>query len=54
MNIIRELALNVLRMLEAGEKIMSLRSKRFAIGTNPEKHSWVVMDCGRRFHAAAG
>jgi len=38
MGIIRRLALNVLKLFETGKKNMSLRMKRFAIGTNPEKH----------------
>ena len=38
MGIIRRLALNVLKLFEPGKKQMSLRMKRFAIGTNPEKH----------------
>ena len=38
LNILRKLALNVLRIYEAGAKPMSLRLKRFAICTNPEKH----------------
>jgi hypothetical protein len=38
LNIFRKLALNVLRIYEPGKKSMSLRLKRFSIGTNPEKH----------------
>ena len=38
LNIIRKLALNVLKLFEVGSKPLSLRKKRFAIGTNPEKH----------------
>jgi len=38
LNIMRKLALNVLKMFEAGKKPLSLRKKRFMIGTNPEKH----------------
>jgi predicted transposase YbfD/YdcC len=38
LNILRKLALNVLKIYEAGAKPMSLRLKRFAICTNPEKH----------------
>ena len=38
LNIIRKLALNVLKIYDAGKKSMSLRMKRFAIGTNSEKH----------------
>jgi predicted transposase YbfD/YdcC len=43
LNIIRKLALNVLRVFEAGKKTLSLRSKRFSIGTNPEKHLENIM-----------
>lgn len=38
LNIIRKLALHVLKIFEVGRKPLSLRKKRFAIGTNPEKH----------------
>ena len=38
LNIIRKLAINVLKIFETGKKSMSLRMKRFSIGTNPEKH----------------
>jgi len=38
MSTIRRMALNVLKIFEAGEKSMSLKMKRFAIGTNPERH----------------
>jgi predicted transposase YbfD/YdcC len=38
MNIIRKLALSVLKLLEVGKKSLSLRKKRFLIGTNPERH----------------
>jgi predicted transposase YbfD/YdcC len=38
LNILRKLALNVLKIYEAGAKRMSLRLKRFAVCTNPEKH----------------
>ena len=38
LNIIRKLALNILKIFEAGKKSLSLKKKRFAIGTNPEKH----------------
>ena len=38
MGIIRRLALNVLKLFESGKKSISLKMKRFAIGTNPEKH----------------
>ena len=38
LNIIRKLAINMLKIYEIGNKPMSLRMKRFSIGTNPEKH----------------
>ena len=38
LNIIRKLALNILKLFEVGNKPRSLKKKRFAIGTNPEKH----------------
>jgi predicted transposase YbfD/YdcC len=38
LNIIRKLALNILKLFEVGKKPKSLKKKRFAIGTNPEKH----------------
>ena len=38
LNIIRKLALNVLKLFEVGGKPLSLRKKRFAICTNPVKH----------------
>jgi predicted transposase YbfD/YdcC len=38
LNILRKLALNILKTFETGKKPLSLRMKRFAIGTNPEKH----------------
>ena len=38
LNIIRKLAINVLKIFDAGKKSLSLRMKRFSIGTNPEKY----------------
>jgi len=38
LNILRKLALNVLKLFEVGKKPLSLAKKRFAIGTNPERH----------------
>ena len=37
-NILRKLALNVLKTFEAGKKSLSIKMKRFMIGTNPERH----------------
>jgi predicted transposase YbfD/YdcC len=37
-NILRKLALNVLKIYQAGKKRMSIKMKRFSIGTNPRKH----------------
>ncbi len=38
LNIIRKLALNMLKLLEVGSRPLSMKKKRYAIGTNPEKH----------------
>ena len=38
LNILKKVAINVLKIFKTGKKSMSLRMKRFAIGTNPEKH----------------
>jgi predicted transposase YbfD/YdcC len=38
LNILRKLAINLLRVYQTGNKPMSLRMKRVSIGTNPEKH----------------
>ena len=38
LNIIRKLAINALKIFAVGEKPLSLRMKRFSIGTIPEKH----------------
>jgi len=38
LNILRKLTLHILRIFETGNKPLSLKKKRFAIGTNPEKH----------------
>ena len=38
LNIIRKLAVNILKLVELGNRKLSLKKKRFAIGTNPEKH----------------
>jgi hypothetical protein len=38
LNIIRKLAINILKLFEASSRPLSLKKKRFAIGTNPEKH----------------
>jgi predicted transposase YbfD/YdcC len=38
LNIMRKLAMNVLKIFDIGKKTMSLKLKRFSIGTNPEKH----------------
>jgi len=37
-NIIKKLALNVLKIIDVTKKNLSMARKRFAIGTNPEKH----------------
>jgi len=38
LNIIRKLALNVLKIFETGKKSLSLKMKRFVIGINLRKH----------------
>lgn len=43
-NIIRKQALNILKLIEVGNKALSLKRKRFAIGTNPEKHLKQIME----------
>lgn len=42
-NILRKLALSVLKLFDTGKKNMSLRLKRFTIGTNPEKHLETIL-----------
>ena len=37
-NILRKLALNVLKIFQTSKKALSIRMKRFTISTNPEKH----------------
>ena len=43
LNIIRKLALNILKISEVGRCPMSMKKKRYAIGTNPEKY--LDMEC---------
>ena len=38
LNIIRKLALNILKIAEVGRRPLSMKKKRYAIGTNPEKY----------------
>jgi hypothetical protein len=38
LNIMRKLSLSVLRIFEVRNKPLSLKKKRFTIGTNPERH----------------
>ena len=42
-NILRKLALNVLKIFETGKKKMSIRMKRFSISTNPEKYLETIL-----------
>ena len=42
-NILRKLALNVLKIFQVGEKPLSLKMKRFSISTNPEKHLETIL-----------
>jgi predicted transposase YbfD/YdcC len=44
LNILSKFALNVLKIFETGKKSMSLKMKRFAIGTNPEKHLETILN----------
>ena len=44
LNILRKLAMNILKMFDTGKKTMSLKLKRFAIGTNPEKHLETILN----------
>jgi predicted transposase YbfD/YdcC len=43
-NILRKLALNVLKIFETGKKKLSTRMKRFSVSTNPEKHLQSILD----------
>jgi predicted transposase YbfD/YdcC len=43
LNIIRKLALNVLKIFDTGGASLSLKKKRFKIGTNPEKHLEAIL-----------
>jgi len=44
LNIIRKLALNILKIFDTGKKSLSLKMKRFIIGTNPEKHLDIIFN----------
>lgn len=44
LNIMRKLALNILKLIEVGNRALSLKKKRYAIGTNPEKHLERIMN----------
>lgn len=44
LNIIRKLALHILKIYDTGKNNLSLKKKRFTIGTNPEKHLRVIID----------
>lgn len=43
LNILRKLAINLLKIFEVYKKPLSLKKKRFAIGSNPEKYLQLVM-----------
>jgi len=43
LGIMRRLALNVLKIVDLGKKPLSVRMKRFSIGTNPEKHLTAIL-----------
>jgi len=44
LNILRKLAINILKLLDVGHKGASLKKKRFAIGTNPQRHIENIME----------
>ena len=44
LNIMRKLSLNILKLIEVGRKALSLKKKRSAIGTNPEKYLEQILD----------
>ena len=44
LNILKKLAIGVLKVFDTGKKNMSLRMKRYAIGTNPEKYIERILD----------
>lgn len=43
LNIIRKLAINILKLAEVGKRPLSLKKKRYAIGTNPERYLDEIM-----------
>lgn len=43
LNIIRKLALNMLKILEVGSRPLIMKKKRYVIGTNLEKHLDKIM-----------
>ena len=38
LNIMSKLSMNILKLIEVGSRPLSLKKKRYAIGTNLEKH----------------
>lgn len=44
LNIMRKASLNILKLIEVGSMALSLKKKRYAIGTNPEKHLEKIMN----------
>lgn len=44
LNIIRKMALNILKLVEIGNRALSMKKKRYAIGTNPEKYLDTIMN----------
>lgn len=44
LNIMRKLSLNILKLIEVGSKALSMKKKRYTIGTNPEKHLETIMN----------
>ena len=43
LGIMRRLALNVLKIVDLGKKPLSVKMKRFSIGTNPQKHLSTIL-----------
>ena len=44
LNIMKKLAINILKVIDVGSKTLSLAKKRFTIGTNPHKHLDNILD----------
>ncbi len=44
LNIMRKLSLNILKLIEIGDKEISIKKKRYMIGINPEKYLKQIMN----------